>query len=108
MMNTAPKEKLKIIKKIISKYRCDARVYGEKVEIPATTAIAYKSAQCEKNGTISVVVDDGELFLCKTCSKKYEVRDSQPILWHGFFDDGQIPLTSHILGGPWHLQLKKN
>ena len=89
--------------------RCDARIYGEKFLIEGTTSpngtpyAVYKHAQCEANATHCITdEDDGKLYLCKMCMKRYSSRDTYPVVWHGFFDDDSPPATSHFLNGAWH------
>jgi hypothetical protein len=90
-------------------HRCDARVYGEKVFIEGTISpngkpfAVYKHAQCETNASHCITdEDDGKLYLCKVCLKRYNSRDQFPVLWHGFFDVDDPPPTSHFLNGKWH------
>lgn len=89
--------------------RCDARIYGEKLLIDGTVSpngspyAVYKHAQCESNATHSITdEDDGKLYLCKMCMKRYTSRQEFPIVWHGFFDVDDPPLTSHFVNGKWH------
>ena len=84
---------------------CEARVLGEKSVIPNTKhTLVYKSAQCSTLTTHSVKLDDDESIMpiCSECLKNYLNRNETPKDWHGFFDDGSIPDTSHIVGGSWH------
>lgn len=89
--------------------RCDARVYGEKILIEGVTSPSgkpysvYKHAQCATNATHAITdEDDGKLYLCKVCLKRYESRKEFPINWHGFFDVDDPPDTSHFINGKWH------
>lgn len=89
--------------------QCDARIYGEKLLIEGTISpngapyAVYKHAQCESNASHSIAdEDDGKLYLCKMCMKRYTSRQEFPVLWHGFFDDDGAPYTSHFVNGKWH------
>jgi len=89
--------------------RCDARIYGEKVLLEGITSpsgksyAVYKHAQCNNNANHAITdEDDGKLYLCKMCLKRYESRQEFPILWHGFFDVDTPPDTSHFMNGAWH------
>lgn len=89
--------------------RCDARIYGEKVILEGITSPSgkqysvYKHAQCGSNASHTITdEDDGKLYLCKMCLKRYESRQEFPILWHGFFDVDDPPDTSHFMNGKWH------
>ena len=90
-------------------HRCDARIYGEKVLLEGITSpsgksyAVYKHAQCNSNATHTITdEDDGKLYLCKMCLKRYESRQDFPNLWHGFFDIDSAPDTSHFINGTWH------
>jgi hypothetical protein len=92
-----------------SSRRCDARIYGEKVVLEGTVSptgkpyAVYKHAQCEGKATHSIAdEDDGKLYLCKMCMKRYTSRQEYPVNWHGFFDVDDPPSTSHFINGPWH------
>lgn len=90
---------------------CEARVLGEKSVIPNTKhTLVYKSAQCSILTTHSVKLDDDESIMpiCSECLKNYLNRNESPKDWHGFFDDGSIPDTSHIVGGSWHTKKLAN
>jgi hypothetical protein len=89
--------------------RCDARIYGEKLLIEGTVSpnrapyAVYKHAQCESNATHSIAdEDDGKIYLCKMCMKRYTSRQEFPVVWHGFFDIDEAPSTSHFVNGSWH------
>jgi hypothetical protein len=89
--------------------RCDARIYGDKLLIEGTVSpngspyVVYKHAQCESNASHSITdEDDGKLYLCKMCMKRYTSRQEFPVLWHGFFDVDDPPHTSHFVNGKWH------
>lgn len=89
--------------------RCDARIYGEKLEIPGTKSpkgtpyACYKPAQCDRKASMRIPTeDDGSLYLCKLCFKRYTAREEMPVNWHGFFDDDGAPATSHFVNGAWH------
>jgi len=89
--------------------RCDARIYGEKLLIEGTVSpngtpySVYKHAQCEKNASHSISdEDEGKLYLCKMCMKRYTSRQDFPVNWHGFFDGDEAPATSHFVNGKWH------
>jgi hypothetical protein len=89
--------------------RCDARIYGEKVLLEGTTSpsgkpyAVYKHAQCEGKASHSIAdEDDGKLYLCKICMKRYTSRQDVPVNWHGFFDVDDPPDTSHFVNGKWH------
>ena len=91
------------------KRRCDARIYGQKVLIEGTTSpngkpfAVYKHAQCENNASHSITdEDDGKLYLCKMCMKRYTSREEFPVVWHGFFDVDDPPPTSHFIHSSWH------
>jgi hypothetical protein len=102
-------QKAKEKPKAKEKRRCDARIYGEKILIDATSSpsgkpyAVYKNAQCENNASHSITdEDDGKLYLCKMCMKRYESRQEFPVIWHGFFDVDDPPATSHFINGSWH------
>ena len=89
--------------------RCDARIYGEKFLIEGTRSpsgdpyAVYKHAQCPENASHSLTdEDDGKLYICKMCMKRYSSRKDYPVIWHGFFDVDDPPYTSHFINGPWH------
>lgn len=89
--------------------RCDARIYGEKMFIEGTTSpsgkpfAVYKHAQCDSNASHAITdEDDGKLYLCKMCLKRYNSRNEFPVVWHGFFDIDDPPDTSHFINGKWH------
>jgi hypothetical protein len=46
--------------------------------------------------------DESVMNICSECRSHYDARSENPKEWHGFFDDGNIPPTSHIIGGSWH------
>ena len=90
---------------------CEARILGEKSVIPNTkNTLVYKSAQCSTITTHTVKLDDDESIMpiCPDCLKNYLSRNETPKNWHGFFDDGSIPVTSHIIGGSWHTKKVAN
>lgn len=105
--------------------RCDARIYGEQVEMEGTKAPngnplhAYRPAQCERKGGETLAVpeegdprrladgeevaeDEGKFHLCKVCIKRWEGRTEHAENWHGFFDDNGAPETSHFVNGSWY------
>ena len=84
--------------------QCEARILGERAVIPNTKhTLVYKPAQCSTMTTHSVKLDDDSIMpICPDCLKNYLARNDNPKSWHGFFDDGAIPATSHIVGGAWH------
>jgi hypothetical protein len=89
--------------------RCDARICGEKLLIEGTTSpnggpyAVYKHAQCEEKASHSITdEDDGKLYLCKMCMKRYTSRQEFPVIWHGFFDVDDPPETSHFINSKWH------
>ncbi len=84
--------------------QCDARILGERSVIPNTKhTLAYKSAQCSSMTSHTVKLDDESVMsICNDCLAHYNDRKDNPKEWHGFFDDGNIPATSHIIGGSWY------
>ena len=105
--------------------RCDARIYGDKVEMEGTKAPngsslhCFKPAQCERKGSEKIAEnedgqqrhleegeepneDEGVQHLCKVCVKRWESRTEKAVDWHGFFDDNGAPETSHFEGGAWY------
>lgn len=105
--------------------RCDARIYGEQVEMEGTKAPngkplhCFRPAQCERKGHETLAVpedgelrhltdgetpaeDEGSFHLCKVCLKRWEGRAENAGNWHGFFDDDGAPETSHFLNGAWY------
>lgn len=105
--------------------RCDARIYGEQVEMEGTKAPngkplhCFRPAQCERKGLETLAVpeegeprllkegesvaeDEGSFHLCKVCLKRWEGRGETPANWHGFFDDDGAPETSHFINGAWY------
>lgn len=95
--------------------RCDARIYGDKLEIPGTKSpkgtpyVCYKPAQCDRKASMRIPTeDDGSLYLCKLCFKRYTAREEMPVNWHGFFDDDGAPATSHFVNGAWHRKKAAN
>ena len=107
---SAPKIVKKVAKKVVEGPRCDARIYGEKIDIEGSKAPngsplhCYKIAQCDRKGSETIPLDDGEseAHLCKVCIKHYNARSENPTAWHGLFDIDTAPETSHFVGGPWH------
>jgi hypothetical protein len=108
--DSSTKVKVKVKKPTTDAPTCDGRMEGEKVEMEGTKAPngnplhCYKPIQCDRKGTESVSVDngEGELHLCKICIKRYNARAENPQNWHGFFDDDGAPETSHFEGGAWY------
>jgi len=104
---TSEKRKKKLVE---PENRCDARVYGEEfVEIEGTKGPngkplhAFKPAQCDRAFSDTFTdADGGKMKACKICAKHFNAKEDKPAEWHGFFDDGEIPEKSHIIGGPWH------
>ena len=105
--------------------RCDARIYGEQLEIEGTKAPngkalhCFRPSQCERKGGVTLAVneddevrklnddeqpgeDDGKFHLCKVCVNRWEAREEHGDNWHGFFDDEGAPETSHFLDGAWY------
>lgn len=121
-----PKKSAGRPKKVVAEIpRCDARIYGEQIEIEGTKAPngkplhAYKHAQCERKGYETLAIpeegeprhlkegeevpdDEGKFHLCKVCIKRWEARAESGDNWHGFFDDDGAPETSHFIGGVWY------
>jgi len=104
---TSEKRKKKVVE---PENRCDARVYGEEfIEIEGTKGPngkplhAFKPAQCDRAFSETFTdADGGKMKACKICAKHFNAKEEKPAEWHGFFDDGEIPEKSHIIGGPWH------
>jgi hypothetical protein len=104
---TSEKRKKKLVE---PENRCDARVYGEEfIEIEGTKGPngkplhAFKPAQCDRAFSDTFTdADGGKMKACKICAKHFNAKEDKPAEWHGFFDDGEIPEKSHIIGGPWH------
>ena len=104
---TSEKRKKKVVE---PENRCEARVCGEEfVEIEGTKGPngkplhAFKPAQCDRAFSETFTdADDGKMKACKICAKHFLAAWEKPTEWHGFFDDGEIPEKSHLIGGPWH------
>jgi hypothetical protein len=104
---TSEKRKKKVVE---PENRCDARVYGEEfIEIEGTKGPngkplhAFKPAQCDRAFSETFTdADGGKMKACKICAKHFNAKEEKPAEWHGFFDDGEIPEKSHLIGGPWH------
>jgi hypothetical protein len=113
------------VKKPAEVPRCDARIYGEQVEMEGTKAPngkplhCFRPAQCERKGNETLAVpedgqlrhltdgqtpaeDEGAVHLCKVCLKRWEGRTENAGNWHGFFDDDGAPETSHFIDGAWY------
>jgi hypothetical protein len=105
--------------------RCDARIYGEQLEMEGTKAPngkplhCFRPAQCERKGGVTLAIneneeirrlpegeqpgeDEGKFHLCKVCVNRWEARSEHADNWHGFFDDDGAPETSHFLNGAWY------
>jgi hypothetical protein len=105
--------------------RCDARIYGEQIEMEGTKAPngkplhCFRPAQCERKGGITLAIsedneirrlqdgekpaeDEGSFHVCKVCLNRWEARSEHAENWHGFFDDDGAPETSHFLNGAWY------
>jgi hypothetical protein len=105
--------------------RCDARIYGEQLEMEGTKAPngkplhCFRPAQCERKGGVTLAIsqdeevrrlkddetphdDEGKFHLCKVCVNRWEAREEHADNWHGFFDDDGAPETSHFLNGAWY------
>ena len=104
---TSEKRKKKVVE---PENRCEARVCGEEfVEIEGTKGPngkplhAFKPAQCDRAFSETFMdADGGKMKACKICAKHFLAAWEKPTEWHGFFDDGEIPEKSHLIGGPWH------
>lgn len=83
---------------------CNARIYGDAVEIPGMKVKAYKPKECEKKAKFCVGdEDDGFQYLCTTCHTHYAFgKKGETKEWLGFFDDGVIPTKAHFVGSEWH------
>ncbi len=127
-----PKEEAEVPKKagrpkkvVADVPRCDARIYGEQLEMEGTKAPngkplhCFRPAQCERKGGVTLAVsddeevrrlkedetpgeDEGKFHLCKVCVNRWEARTEHAENWHGFFDDNGAPETSHFVNGAWY------
>jgi len=83
---------------------CNARIYGDVVEIPGMKVKAYKPKECEKKAKFCVGdEDEGVQYLCTTCHTHYAFgKKGETKEWLGFFDDGVVPAKAHLIGSEWH------
>ena len=122
---TEPKKTGRPKKVAVEPPRCDARIYGEQVEMTGTKAPngkplhCFRPAQCERKSHDTLAVpesgdprilkdgetvaeDEGKFHLCKLCVKRWDGRAENAANWHGFFDDNGAPDTSHFINGAWY------
>lgn len=83
---------------------CNARIYGDEVEIPGIKVKAHKPKECEKKAKFCLGDEDnGFQYLCTTCHTHYAFgKKSETKDWLGFFDDGSLPPKAHFVGSEWH------